>query len=450
MKKIRTTLNIEKVKQHQAIMRGIWQPSRLDWKEVIEDYLFISRKRYRNKWSMFLLQKDLLMHVDSEQKNIRMLKDILDNPENITNYNPDFVPDNPEDLKKETELQLEEANLRLRCIKDIADSHVWRMLKYNYGLLYYLGMQPSTGNLDQGPGFFNEVMQWGGSILNTNIKQFMLCDLTNYARIGDLIIVNEDESVEIQEIKLGKSQRGRNRRARLKRQEEKRKQFEELANTGETILEGMRYKILETSIPFETSLDSLEKLMLESQEVGISGSRIYPHLSIVCIDYSKVTDKNISEDDLIDTIDKYNKPQKEGDHILPFFSFQRSAYSPNFLPYSIYPISEELISDLMFGKISLYFSLNISELYRRFENEGWKVTKGIDDFAKGEVPDAFCHIHKSGLTIPVTWPLINNIIFETLKIENLIEMFNQMYILVEKNNDVLYFPNFLQDNAMWW
>jgi len=451
MKKIRTTLNIERIKPKQAIDRGIWKPSRQNWKEVVEDYLIISRKRYQNKLSMFLLQGELLIQIDTQQKSIRMLKDVINNPGNVHNYNPTFVPDNEEELIKDATNQLEETFLILKCLKDIADGHLWRMFNFNYALLYFLGMHPSPGNLDPDQSFINEFNQWGNSILDTEIKQFILNDITNYARIGDLIILNKDDTLEIQEIKSGKSQRGLQRSARLKRQEEKRKQFEKLVNERETTFEGMKYKILDTNVPFKTSLDKVKKTLNESKLSGMTGRSIYPHLNIVCIDSTKITDGTISKEEYKNLLDTYNEPINDEDIILSHFSFQRTAYSPNFLPYSIYPFSEELIADLMFSKKAIFYSFNISEFYRQLESKNWKVIKRLEDWDldNDEKPEAFCLVHKDGLTIPLSWPLINNIIFETLKIENLIDLFDEMYSMVDKSNDALYFPNFSNEETLW-
>ena len=448
MNKVKTTLNIEKPKHQQLIMSGIWQPSRKDWKEVIEDYLVISRKRFNNKLAMFFLQKDLLLHIDTSQKSIRMMKDVIKNPENITKYSPQFIPDDPDEIIQESKKQLVENQLHLKTFKDISDGHIWRMFNYNYSLLYFLGMHPSAGYLDPGPAFFNEFMHWSNTIIDLNIKQFILCDITNYARIGDLIIVNNDNSIEIQELKSGKSKRGEQRKARLKNQEEKRKQFEELANINETTFEGKRFKILNTDVPFESSLNEIENLIISSEKDIISGKNISSHLTCVCIDFSD-SKKLKTIKDINKEIDRFKNPLEKDDIIFTLFSHQRNAYSPNLIPYSIYPISETCISDLMFGKKTIIYFLNISEFCRQFESKGWKVIKKISDFKENEEINFFALIHKNGLNVQVTWPLINNIIFETLKIKNLILLYEEIYKNIDKRNDTLYFPNFSSKEQIW-
>jgi hypothetical protein len=448
MNKFKTTLNIEKPKHQHLIMSGIWQPRRLEWKEVTEDYLTISRKRYGNKLSMFILQKDLLIHIDAAQKNIRMFNDVIKNPENLKNYDSTDIPDDPEEIKAESEKQLIETRLQLKSLKDISDGHLWRMFNYNYSLLYFLGMHPPSGNIDPGKSFFNEFMHWSNSILDSEIKQFILCDITNYARIGDLIILKNDNSIEIQELKQSKSRRGEQRQLRLKNQEAKRKQFEELANNSETSFEGKRLKILNTDIPFESSLSELEQVLHDAEINTISGKQIFSHLSYACIDFSdskKLSSiKNINAE-----IDKFKFPIEKDDFIFPLFSYQRNAYSPNFIPYSIYPLSEKDISDLMFGKKTIIYFLNIDEFCRQFEYKGWKVLKRITDFKEGKDLEFFALIHKNGLTIPIKWPLINNIIFESLKIQNLILLYEEIYKMADKKNDVMYFANFNMHDQIW-
>ena len=43
--------------------RGIWNPEMSLWRDVIEDYLYISKKRINNKLSMFRLQLNILQEI---------------------------------------------------------------------------------------------------------------------------------------------------------------------------------------------------------------------------------------------------------------------------------------------------------------------------------------------------------------------------------------------------
>lgn len=55
-----------------------------------------------------------------------------------------------------------------------------------------------------------------------DISHFILCDITNFAGIGDVIARNFDGSIDVKEIKSGKAPRGIKWKERLKRGEKKR------------------------------------------------------------------------------------------------------------------------------------------------------------------------------------------------------------------------------------
>ena len=51
------------------------------WRDIIEDYIEISRKRKDNKLAMFYLQKNLLSDIIGCENSIKRYKEILRNPD---------------------------------------------------------------------------------------------------------------------------------------------------------------------------------------------------------------------------------------------------------------------------------------------------------------------------------------------------------------------------------
>ncbi len=78
----------------EKFLRGIWNPNIMSWRDVIEDYLYISRKRVNNKFSMFKLQLNILTDLINNRKAIdeynNKLTELISNKDNGSIYPEDF------------------------------------------------------------------------------------------------------------------------------------------------------------------------------------------------------------------------------------------------------------------------------------------------------------------------------------------------------------------------
>ena len=112
--------------------KGIWSPTLRHWRDVVEDYLNISRKRIDNKLCIFKLQLSILF-------------DIIDNCKVIDGYKQ--KKQEYDKLFAEGKLSKEEykgqkshfkseifsTKILNKALKEIMDGIVWRYFKYNQG-----------------------------------------------------------------------------------------------------------------------------------------------------------------------------------------------------------------------------------------------------------------------------------------------------------------------------
>ena len=212
MDRIKTTFEVQNYREEKIIQSDIWHPKYNEWREVLEDYLTISRRRLNNKLSMLKLQMSLYHDLFSSQKVKQICNRIIKDPQKIKDY-IDEENFHVFDLKT-IKYQLEEENVVCKALSEIADGHLWRIFNFNRPLIYVMGSRPSSGYLNFDTGFMTEVYTWLTSINNPNVAKFLINDLTNYARLGDITIQYKDGSIELKEIKAGKSHRGKDRQKR--------------------------------------------------------------------------------------------------------------------------------------------------------------------------------------------------------------------------------------------
>lgn len=427
---VKTSLNIERSMKQNYLARGIWNVKLYHWRDVIEDYIIISRRRADNKLSMFKLQFDILQDIYQSQGSIRMLKDVIKTPENIKSYNEDAETLTEDDVNA-LELQLKQEKVLENAFRDIMDGHLWRLFDYRRPLLYYLGKGKSSGNIELDTGFLREVYNWGDSILSTNVTHFILNDITNFARIGDAIVKYVDNTIEVKEIKSSGSTRGKHRQERLKRQEGKRRILEELANRGTAIIDSTKVDIINVPILYKNSLRQVLKLIRDAEISGIASRKIKSYLHIACIDHEVLEAKKLSKDSLNKLFTSHLIADfEEKDKVIRLESGFRFQFSSDLTPISIYPFPESIIADILLGKKLLFYQFNFSEFERFLKRNNWSLISNVIDLLEsGRITEnqPFCEIRHIDLTIGIPWSMMSQLIFDTLDVYNIIEFGNYVY-----------------------
>lgn len=441
MKSVETSKIIYK-KDHQPIELDIWEPSLQDWKEVTSDYNWILKNRFNNKFAMFKVQLGLIPDIDMCQKNINMYKDVRKNPENIKKYT---------DLKVNTEEPYIKRNLQkertiIKALKEIMDGHLWRIFDYNRPLIYILGKQPGSTYLDTSDGGFNEIYAWADNILQSDNTHFLINNLTHSAKIGDVLSKTIDGKILLSEIKSSSLSSGTKQKIRNKRQKLRRLNFEKLANDGEGEFDNKYMKIVDIPDGYTNNLNLFKSLLDKTNDDGISELIYNDYLAITCVDKSF----ELPIDTVKVSLKNHLKISKNNDElILLTDSTIRNKFSPNFLPFSIYPISNKYIADLLFGKKLLFYSINITKILEIIKSDGWSIIELhlVQKYqSKLELP--FCTIKKDKINIDVPWTIINQIIFELRDLKSILIEFNHI-LNISKSQANYFLSKYDNDKYIW-
>lgn len=423
MNEVKTSLETQSTQAKDAILLSkAWTPLLRNWRDVVEDLLRISRERKQNKLSMYL-QSQLVLDTLERQAVIKDAKKIIKNPDSMA----DIVGEENEVDLTYLESQLEQEKLILKVLREVADGHLWRIFYFNRPLLYFMGRKAQPSYLQLSEGFFRELQTWSGAITDRDISHFILCDITNFAGIGDVIIRYADGQVEVKEIKSSKSQRGLRRRQRLLRQERSRTDLEKLANYESVSIDNQSVRIIDAQVPYKTKLKLVEKALKDSEVNGYGARKLNSFLSLVCIDQQAGARKKI---DLFTYLDTYHDSIfDKNDRVVILDSFLRSGFSPNMTPWSVFPFSEQLIADLLLGKKVISYGFNVDEFFRLLKKDGWEVTSNIYEKKQQQSAksDCFCRIRHKELYIGIPWSLISQIIFDTLTLDSVLEFFQFIY-----------------------
>ena len=429
--------------------RGIWNPQMNLWRDVLQDYLYISNKRFNNKLCMFKLQ-------------LHILQDIITNIVSIDKYNEKEIILENDKYKKdnsnyENEVEFIHTEIfRLEIInkvlREIIDGVVWKYLKYNRAILYMLADKEPVETIRINKGTINNLYQFADVLLEPE-SVAIFNDITNFLRVGDVTQINNDGSIEIIEVKSSKKIRGK----RITRQKKRMTELVKFFNTGIKEYDGKTLKIIDSNIRQKNYLSQLYDAIKKARYRGYESLLIGNYLIVQIIDYSKVKDI----DEVINTFSSKHKSvqdnwKRQNDFVFPAFFIDKMNYSKNCAPFSIYPFDIETCTDIMTGKLWITVLLNCTEISRIIEKKDWKIidsffTKSVDEIAKLEdiTKVASLSIQKNGLTIKVPPSIFARMQFELLNPQVIIDEFEETLDNGPQADYDLYLTNYLDEKNIW-
>ena len=432
----------------KRLKTGIWGPNLADWRDIVEDFVHIARIRYDNKLAMVQLQLNLLEYVGESQKNIKMFKEILKNPENMAKYTDDTaIIENPN--LDDVERQKVREELLLSAFLDIGDSHMWRILKYDRPLLYIIGRHMSAGPMQYGPGLISELHGWGHSILNTDVSHFIINSITNFGRIGDLLSRQADGTIEVIEIKSKARGRGAHWKDRLERQDHVRMNFLSFANSGEGVIDNTSVRILESTVKLKTSLKILHSGLREADSAGVVIRKINPYMNVVILDFQILGEKD-DQRAAKRAIDKAKNdwviPSK---NVLVLGSPDRQEFSPSRTPLSSMPFDDAFIADLLLHKKIILYSINIDILVDKFRQLDWElIPADVDPNDKAAMKEGPIWLLKKGKHA-IGFPAIalNLLFYDTLSLSSLVDQMDEF--VKGRSVEGGFFIRFVGEERVW-
>ena len=430
-----------KKRDYSRLINAIWMPLQEDYKEIIEDYLFISRKRRKNKFSIYKLQLSILGDLLQHTKAIDAIKIILGKLEADSSS-----------TKEEREKQIRTyqnqigANLLInQSLKTIIDGMAWRYLNYNRAILSVLSNKEDSGPVRLDEGLITELLAFSKEILHEK-KRAIINDISNFLRNGDITTIDDNGDIELIEVKSSK-RRGR----RITRQKEKLQEVVEFFNTGITEYEGSKLTILPCDVPLKNYLAILRKTIAKARQTCCSSELFGNYMILECVDAEKLDDV----DKVIEYFDSRHKSVKNhweqnNDVVFSFNSLDRRVFSANLAPFSVFPLSIEDITALMIGRIYLTYRINLTEILKIFEKDGWVIVdaclKAKEEQLSSETP--FATIKKGNFNVEVPFADIARIIYEMLSPKVLIDTYNAQY---NKGPQECIFSltNYTKESSLW-
>jgi hypothetical protein len=345
--------------------RVLRSPNAIDYKYIIEDYLHILRNRFPAAFfSILNLQNHLLMDIDLAEKSIKHFKELKKNTKESSEIDT---------LDKEIFV----FELFRNKLKDIGDALAWKLFDYNRAVLYLFSNNPDPGYLNH-VGLTKELLTFiHKSFEKGNIS--ILNIISNCLRIGDLISKSNEGTIEIEEIKSSGNLR-KDGKERLSRQLNIMDELVSFLNENKSFDKGKESRMLTIDIYPLNYFKELKQVIGQAYNKGYSTIKINEYSFIDVFNYNRLDDYDAA----IKYMEEQHEIQAPGwdNNTAIFSNYDRFSFSPVIAPYSIFPLSEQLCADIMFGQINISIYLNFTELAKYLEQKGLKVIETTSDIIK--------------------------------------------------------------------
>lgn len=430
-----------KKRDYSRLINAIWMPLQEDYKEIIEDYLFISRKRSKSKFSIYKLQLSILGDLLQHTKAIDAMKIMLEKLAADSSLHK-------EDREKQIRTyqnQIGAVLLVNQSLKTIIDGIAWRCLNYNRVILSALSNKEDSGPVRLEEGLITELSVFSKEILHEK-KRAIINDISNFLRTGDITTIDDNGDIELIEVKSSKK-RGR----RITRQKERLQEVVEFFNTGITKYEGTKLTILPCDVSLKNYLAIAKNIIAKARKTCCSSELIGNYMILECVDFEKLDDM----DKVIEYFDSRhesvkNRWEQNNDVVFSFNSLDRRGFSANLAPFSVFPLSIEDITALMIGRIYLTYTINLTEILKIFEKDGWVIVdtclRAKAEQLSTETP--FAKIKKGNFNVEVPFADVARVIYEMLSLKVLIDTYNAQYN--KGPQEPMYsLTNYTKESSLW-
>jgi hypothetical protein len=436
----------EKIKKFQYV----WNPDKRDWHNVIEDYLTISRMRIEDKFSIFKLQGWILEDLTVNIKVIDHLKEEINKINSNINNSKEKNNIIFEDINKDISF-LNRVN---KSLMDIMDGVAWRYFSFNRPLLNLFADKQSSGLIRPNEGLIASLRQYSEEIFLNPKNKAILNDITNFLRIGDITVFDNDKNLEIIEVK------GKKRKAkpRIRRQKKRMSELIEFANTESKNVNGKKFQIIYENFKHKNYLYLLRDSIKNARNKGYNSILIGDYLILFIFYPKKIKRINSAQENLKKKYSTIKDEWKKCNDVVIDFSFMdKFDKDLNFTiasaPYSIYPFANDICADIMNNDVEIRGKFNVSKVLKKFEESGWEViddiTKNGNNNLKKKMENFFCKIRKNGFIISIPANTIPQFFLELISPEFLIEQ-AEFLSKKRKTNDIdIVLINDLKDKTIW-
>jgi hypothetical protein len=346
-----------------------------DYIDILEDYLTVTRKRKNNRIAMAKVQLHLVDELLTAQAAIKHYRQKLEE------LRAQLVTPKADDAKVKEDLAVVERELffhraHANCFRAIGDGIAWRALGHDRAALRALcGNAVKQQILEQGT--INELHQWSLSF-DTGQGLAILNALTNWLAIGDITVIRNDGEVEIVEVKSSNAHS-----SRVGRQKQRMREVTDLLKNGKGTLEGQDVTIVRFDIAIENDLPALFQFLEEAGRSGWAGGRVNNCCHIEAFDFRVMGSvEKVWKQGMEQTQKEMASWIENKDLVTRMDSLDILAFTPNCAPFSVFPFPERLCVELLTGAKNYSCFLNLTELGREFERNGWQVENWPQELMK--------------------------------------------------------------------
>jgi hypothetical protein len=404
--------------------RLMTNPTLIHFKEIAEDYLRILRLRFpQNNIDIAIAERTIRDY----KKLAKEFKNGNDNTQ-LDYYNTMI------DLNK----------LVRNKYKEIGDALAWKLFDYDRSRIFVFSNRPDSGFL-QAEGIKAELFSWLREYYAEG-KMSILNSVTNCLKIGDVTSKDDKSLIEVFEIKSGKKSAGGRRKRQLKVMDN----MVELLNNKILVEGDIKKKLIEYSFYPQNYFDKFNALLSQAYKKGYGLIQLneFSFLDIVNFELADDFEKVISELEV-----KRNVIIKEWDNRT--FNFNNSGrfdFSPIGAPYSIFPLKENICTDLMFGKLSLNYNINFTKFEEYIENKAVDVVERPEEIIKKNPNLAvqYLYLFRSGkFYLNVTPMMFHKLVFEFCHPNVMVKEFFYLKENFKPNEADQVLSYNIQENKLW-
>lgn len=375
----------------------------------------MSRRRRNNAVVLARLQLWLLGEIFSDENSVKGLKAVAEQKGlRLDGEEASTIEGEAAKLRNAIGNGLQFHRTRANCVRQIGDGIAWRAFGYDRAVMRLLSQRATKQHMSA-EGTVHELQEWARTF-DGNEGIAILNAVTNVLAVGDITVAKQDGSGEIIEVK---SSKGKSRR--VTRQKQKMREVVKLLNFGRGEIEAKELTILRFDTSPENDLKALLDLLDRASNEGWSAARINDCCYVECINMAALK----SSKDIIANFEASRAAETttfltDGDYVSELTSLDILAFTPNCMPFSIFPFPPKRCIELMTGIASFKSFFNVSAFFRALQRSGWTFNRGPDQIAAesggfATPVDTVGEVEKDGLRITIPPGYITKMKIEMLR-----------------------------------
>jgi hypothetical protein len=427
------------------IGNSIWVPSIKHWRDVIEDYLEIAKRRKNNKLAMFKLQMNLISDIILIGDLIRGYIKLIEDPNEQKVKFPDVAI-------TEENLQYWEREIRihkiiLNALKDIGDSIAWRVLDYDRSLIYNMCVNnEEVGPLTLNIGTLNELHSLGDFANEDSVIDFVFHGITNFLLIDDLTIRYNNGEINFVEVKSGKNPRGKSWRERLERQINKSENIVDIGNAQEGVSSDIKCKFEIIDGKPKTAINNIGAALEQLEKNDLVTKVLSSFLGIGLVNHS-LTGANEWKSKLEKL--KKHLTYSDSDIFVTRMSIEDMVFTPNKAPWSVCPFDSKSIANILMGKYTIIYFFNLSQFIKEMGKNGWIYNGELFMEKAEEERKGIYSFKKDNFIISIPPLLMYRVIHEGLTIDSLNKLLEYEYRKEPRLVSNFVFMGFEKEIYLW-